>query len=66
MLMIWLLCQHQLDRSKVVDNVATRALQIHAKVRTHLKAANAKYKDETNKYRCKNVCQKCDLVMAHL
>lgn len=41
--------------SKITDNVAEKALLIHAEVRTHLEVAKAKYKAEANKHRCKKV-----------
>lgn len=50
--------------SKAADNVAKK--HIHAKVRAHLKAVNAKYKGEADKHRRKKAFQEGDLVMAHL
>lgn len=43
--------------SKAVDNMAHENLQIHIEVRAHLKATNAKYKAEVDKYQCINVFQ---------
>lgn len=52
--------------SKTADNVADKALQIHVEVGAFLKAANAKYKVEPDKHRCKKLFQEGDLVMVNL
>ena len=52
--------------SKAVDNMAEKALKILAKVWSHLKAANAKYRAEVDKHRHNKVFQEGDLVMMHL
>ena len=41
--------------SKAADNVAKKALQIHAEVQAHLEVVNDKYKAEADKHRRKKV-----------
>lgn len=43
------------EGTKAADNVADKALQIHVEVGAFLKAANAKYKVEPDKHRCKKL-----------
>ena len=46
--------------------MAEKTLQIHAEVRAHSMAANAKYKVDPSEHHCKKEFKKGDLVMAHL
>lgn len=55
-----------IEGSKVANNVAEKALQIHAEVIAHLKFANAKYKPNADKHRRKKLFQEKDLVIMHL
>ena len=52
--------------SKGTNNLAKKALQIHAEVWAFLKVTDAKNKAEANKHRHKKVFQEADLVMVHI